>query len=165
MTRAVAQSQEAGAACAFDRLDVPLRHRHARRTVVALSARKSRPVLATLATVALLAYVLRARGARERAHGGLDGMRVLDMTQYEAGPRARRPSPGSVPTSSRSKRPSTATRPRRRPLREQDYSAYFCAWNANKRSVALDLRTGEGRDLLLGMAPNFDVFVETTARA
>ena len=41
-----------------------------------------------------------------------------------------------------------------------DYSAYFCAWNANKRSVALDLRSERGRDLLLELAPRFDVFVE-----
>ena len=42
----------------------------------------------------------------------------------------------------------------------KDYSAYFCAWNANKRSVALDLRSERGRDLLLELAPRFDVFVE-----
>ena len=41
-----------------------------------------------------------------------------------------------------------------------DYSAYFCAWNANKRSVALNLRSERGRDLLLELAPRFDVFVE-----
>ncbi len=42
----------------------------------------------------------------------------------------------------------------------KDYSAYFCAWNANKRSVALNLRSERGRDLLLELAPGFDVFVE-----
>ena len=42
----------------------------------------------------------------------------------------------------------------------RDYSAYFCAWNANKRSLALDLRSRQGREILLELAPKFDVFVE-----
>ena len=42
----------------------------------------------------------------------------------------------------------------------KDYSAYFCAWNANKRSLALDLRTERGRELFMRLVPRFDVFVE-----
>ncbi|MGB5758718.1 MAG: CoA transferase, partial [Acidimicrobiales bacterium] len=37
---------------------------------------------------------------------------------------------------------------------------YFMYWNCNKRSIVLDLSTTEGRDLLLGLAPRFDVLVE-----
>jgi formyl-CoA transferase len=33
-------------------------------------------------------------------------------------------------------------------------------WNCNKRSIVIDLATAEGRDLLLQMVPQFDVFVE-----
>lgn len=40
------------------------------------------------------------------------------------------------------------------------YSALFCAWNANKRSLAIDLSSERGRDLLLRLAASFDVFVE-----
>ena len=42
----------------------------------------------------------------------------------------------------------------------KEYSAYFCNWNANKRSVALNMQKPEGRDLFLRLLPGFDVFVE-----
>ena len=83
----------------------------------------------------------------------LDGLRILDMTQYEAGPSCtqilawlgadvvkieatRYGDPGRVLQGD-----------------SAGYSPYFCNWNANKRSVSLDLRKPEGRDLLLRMAP------------
>ncbi len=40
------------------------------------------------------------------------------------------------------------------------YAAFFCAWNANKRSLAVDLRSRQGRDLFLRLVPLFDVLVE-----
>jgi formyl-CoA transferase len=43
---------------------------------------------------------------------------------------------------------------------DESYAPYFCYWNANKKSLALDLKRPEGHDLLLRMLPNFDVFVE-----
>jgi formyl-CoA transferase len=42
----------------------------------------------------------------------------------------------------------------------KDHSAYFLYWNANKRSVAIDLERPEGRALLLRMLPRYDVFME-----
>jgi len=92
----------------------------------------------------------------------LDGIRILDMTQYEAGPSCTQllawlgadvvkiePPDGGDPGRSLSV--------------GGDYSPYFCNWNANKRSVALDLREPEGRELLLGMLPKYDVFIENYA--
>ena len=91
----------------------------------------------------------------------LDGMRVLDMTQYEAGTSCTQALAWLGADVVKIEAPEYGD-PGRGVGRSanKDYSAYFCAWNANKRSVALDLRTSEGRDLLLRMAPNFDVFVE-----
>ena len=91
----------------------------------------------------------------------LDGVRVLDMTQYEAGTSCTQAlawlgadvvkvEPPEYGDPGRGVGRST----------NKDYSAYFCAWNANKRSVALDLRNKRGRELLLELAPGFDVFVE-----
>ncbi len=88
----------------------------------------------------------------------LDGMRILDMTQWEAGTSCtqalawlgadvvkiepRRGDPGrGISTGS-------------------DHSGYFLNWNSNKRSVVIDLGRPEGRALLLRLVPNFDVFVE-----
>ncbi len=92
----------------------------------------------------------------------LDGLRILDLSQYEAGtsctqalawlgadvvkvepPQYGDPGRGVMRTSA-----------------ETDYAPYFIAWNANKRSVGLDLRTERGRNLLLELAPKYDVFVE-----
>jgi formyl-CoA transferase len=39
-------------------------------------------------------------------------------------------------------------------------SPYFLNWNSNKRSIALDLQQPEGRELLLKLVPQYDVFVE-----
>jgi len=37
---------------------------------------------------------------------------------------------------------------------------YFWNWNLNKRSIAINLRSSEGRQILLDLVPKFDVFVE-----
>ena len=91
----------------------------------------------------------------------LDGVRVLDMTQYEAGTSCTQALAWLGADVVKVEPPEHGD-PGRGVGRSanKDYSAYFCAWNANKRSVALDLRSERGRDLLLELAPRFDVFVE-----
>ena len=85
----------------------------------------------------------------------LDGFRVLDMTQYEAGTsctqalawlgadvvkvESPRGDPGRGPTGS---------------------AEYFVVWNSNKRSVSIDLQQPRGRQMLLDMLPRYDAFVE-----
>ncbi|MFP6823118.1 MAG: CoA transferase [Pseudomonadales bacterium] len=91
----------------------------------------------------------------------LDGMRILDMTQYEAGTSCTQALAWMGADVVKIEAPEYGD-PGRGVGRSEnkDYSAYFCAWNANKRSVAIDLRTEQGRELLLGLVPKFDVFVE-----
>lgn len=91
----------------------------------------------------------------------LDGMRILDMTQYEAGTSCTQALAWLGADVVKIEAPEYGD-PGRGVGRtsNKDYSAYFCAWNANKRSLALDLRTAEGRDLFLQLVPKFDVFVE-----
>ncbi len=92
----------------------------------------------------------------------LDGMRILDMTQYEAGTSCTQAlawlgadvvkiEPPGIGDPGRYVQPSEGNAP------------YFIQWNSNKRSLGLDLADTRGRDLLLRMVPHYDVFVENYA--
>jgi formyl-CoA transferase len=89
----------------------------------------------------------------------LEGMRILDMTQYEAGTSCTQMLAwlGADVV----KVESPLGDPGRRSFSKgpQD-SQYFMNYNANKRSVVLNLKTEEGRQLFLDLVPKFDVFVE-----
>ena len=91
----------------------------------------------------------------------LDGLRVLDMTQYEAGTSCTQALAWLGADVVKVEAPDFGDPGRGvGSYSTDDYSAYFCAWNANKRSVALNLRSRAGRGILLDLAPRFDVFVE-----
>ena len=110
------------------------------------------------------------RARRSSAHGAtpleernsmpaLDGMRILDMTQYEAGTSCTQALAwmGADVVKIES---TTIGDPGRGVATGEDYSPYFCNWNANKRSVAVDLSKPGGRALLSRLVPRFDVFIE-----
>ena len=86
----------------------------------------------------------------------LDGMRILDMTQYEAGTACTQALAWMGADVVKVEAPGIGD-PGRWTAGTGDY---FWNWNANKRSVAINLRNPRGRDLLLELAPKFDVFVE-----
>ena len=86
----------------------------------------------------------------------LDGMRILDMTQYEAGTSCTQALAWLGADVVKIERPERGD-PGRGPSGSGEY---FVVWNSNKRSVAVDLSKPEGRQLLLDMLPNYDVFVE-----
>lgn len=91
----------------------------------------------------------------------LDGLRILDMTQYEAGTSCTQALAWLGADVVKVEPPETGDPGRGvGRTREQRYSSYFCNWNANKKSIALNLRSTQGRELFLQMLPNFDVFVE-----
>ena len=85
----------------------------------------------------------------------LDGLRILDMTQYEAGTSCTQ-CLAWLGADVVKVEPPTGDPGRG----DGGNREYFVAWNSNKRSVVIDLRRPEGRDLLLAMAPHYDVFVE-----
>jgi formyl-CoA transferase len=88
----------------------------------------------------------------------LDGMRILDLSQYEAGPSATQALAWLGADVVKVERPGAGD-----PGRGGQFihdPAYFLNWNANKRSLALDIGVAEGRRLLLEMLPRFDVVVE-----
>ena len=86
----------------------------------------------------------------------LDGLRILDMTQYEAGTACTQCLAWLGADVVKVEAPGRGD-PGRSIMGSRDY---FFFWNSNKRSIALDLRSPEGRDILLRMAPHYDVFVE-----
>ncbi len=91
----------------------------------------------------------------------LDGMRVLDMTQYEAGPSCTQALAWFGADVVKVEPPEHGDAARIFGAGASGgYSPFFCAWNANKRSVAIDLACRKGRDLFLRLVPAFDVFVE-----
>ena len=95
----------------------------------------------------------------EIAMPALDGMRVLDMTQYEAGTSCTQALAWLGADVVKVEQPGRGD-PGRGVRGTEFDSPYFIAWNSNKRSVALDLQSERGRELLLEMAPHYDVFVE-----
>lgn len=95
--------------------------------------------------------------------GALQGMRVLDMTQYEAGTSCTqvlawlgadvvKVEPPTGDPGRDIGRDGSADR--------GNEKQYFMNYNSNKRSVVINLKSTEGRDILLEMAPHYDVFVE-----
>ena len=87
----------------------------------------------------------------------LDGLRILDMTQYEAGTSCTQCLAWLGADVVKVEAPGTGD-PGRNLLDGGD--EYFYVWNSNKRSIALDLRKPRGRDLLLELVAGYDVFVE-----
>jgi formyl-CoA transferase len=89
----------------------------------------------------------------------LDGMRILDMTQYEAGPSCTQALAWMGADVVKVEAPGIGD-PGRWIAGGGDY---FWNWNANKRSIVLNLRKSEGRQILLDLVPRFDVVVENYA--
>jgi crotonobetainyl-CoA:carnitine CoA-transferase CaiB-like acyl-CoA transferase len=87
----------------------------------------------------------------------LDGLKVLDLTRYLAGPFCTMllADYGADVI----KVESSQGREFRAPGAERD-SYFFLSSNRGKRSITLDYRSARGREVLLRMLPNFDVLVE-----
>ncbi len=90
----------------------------------------------------------------------LDGMRILDVTQYEAGPSCTQALAWLGADVVKVERPDGGDPGRNNMTGDPDRSEYFAYWNNNKRSVAINLKSPEGREVLLEMLPHYDVFVE-----
>jgi formyl-CoA transferase len=86
----------------------------------------------------------------------LEGMRILDMTQYEAGPSCTQSLAWMGADVVKVESPKIGD-PGRWAAGRDDY---FWNWNANKRSIALDLNHPEARQVFLELLPGFDVFIE-----
>src|SRR5215510_3106341 len=93
----------------------------------------------------------------------LKGVRVLDLSQFEAGPSCTEALAWLGAEVVKVEHPKTGD-PGRIILSEPDRdSFYFLSFNANKKSLAIDLKSGVGKRLILNLARKADVFVENFA--
>jgi formyl-CoA transferase len=89
----------------------------------------------------------------------LDGVKVLDLTQYEAGTTSTQYLAWFGATVYKVERPGVGDPGRHVAGKETD-SYYFLSFNNNKQSVAIALDTAEGRELFLQLVRKVDVVVE-----
>ncbi len=90
----------------------------------------------------------------------LTGLRILDLTQWEAGTSCTQALAWLGAEVVKVEPPEGGDPGRSMARGMWEDSEYFLNWNSNKRSVALNLRDKRGRALLLEMVPRFDVLVE-----
>ncbi len=91
--------------------------------------------------------------------GALEGMKILDLTQYEAGTSATQMLAWLGATVVKVEQPGVGD-PGRHTERGDGDSIYFLSFNSNKRSVALNLKSDAGRGLFLDLVERFDVVTE-----
>ncbi|MBI2766502.1 MAG: CoA transferase [Chloroflexi bacterium] len=89
----------------------------------------------------------------------LDGMKVLDLTQYEAGTTCSQYLAWFGAEVVKVELPGAGDPGRATEGTGKD-SLYFLSFNHNKKSVAINLGSAEGRELFLQLVPKFDVVVE-----
>lgn len=95
----------------------------------------------------------------------LAGVRVVDLSQYEAGPSCTEALAWLGAEVVKIERPETGEPARYGYARvaEDKDSWYFCQFNANKKSVTLDLKSEEGLAVLKRLVGEADVFIENLA--
>jgi formyl-CoA transferase len=89
----------------------------------------------------------------------LDGLKVLDLTQYEAGTSCTQLLAWLGAYVVKVERPGNGDPGRYTEGPDKD-SMYFLSFNANKRGVTIDLHAPEGRQLFLELVKRFDVVTE-----
>jgi crotonobetainyl-CoA:carnitine CoA-transferase CaiB-like acyl-CoA transferase len=90
--------------------------------------------------------------------GALEGTRVMEVASYVTGPYA-----GMLLADLGAEVIKVENRPQGDPFRgwgKEGYSATFCSLNRNKKSITLNLKATEGRDIFLRLAEKADVVIE-----
>jgi len=100
------------------------------------------------------------------AHGAncLSGVRIVDLSQFEAGPSCTESLAWLGAEVVKIEPPGKGEQSRRafaRPTNADSW--YFLQFNANKKSVTLDLKSDEGMELVKKLIAEADVFIENMA--
>ncbi len=91
--------------------------------------------------------------------GPLDGINVLEMTQYYNGPYAGRML-GELGASVIKIEPPWGDPQRNTPPLIGDSSLHFIFYNANKKFITLNLKTSRGKEIFFELLKDVDVFIE-----
>ena len=97
--------------------------------------------------------------ATNGGQGALAGVRVLDLTQFEAGPSCTEALGFLGAEVVKVENPKGGDQGRFRDSEGTD-SWYFLEFNANKKSITCNLKTEKGLQLVKHMAKHADVFIE-----
>jgi formyl-CoA transferase len=89
----------------------------------------------------------------------LDGMKILDLTQYEAGTSSTQLLAWLGASVVKLEQPGVGD-PGRHTEPTVGDSIYFLSFNSNKRSLAINLKSEAGRNLFLDLVARFDAVVE-----
>ena len=93
--------------------------------------------------------------------GPLEGIRIVDLTQVQAGPSCTQLFAFLGADVIKIEEPGVGDRTRREMSIKNDVdSFYFIVFNANKRSLTLNLKTEAGRAILLKIVQKSDIVVE-----
>ena len=90
--------------------------------------------------------------------GALTGIKVVEAASYVTGPFAAQLLADMGAEVVKVEEPKQGD-----PFRgwgERNYAATFCSLNRNKKSITVDLRTDEGRDIVLKLAAHADVLIQ-----
>jgi CoA:oxalate CoA-transferase len=90
----------------------------------------------------------------------LSGIRVLDLSRYQAGPKAAMMLADLGAEVIRAENPETERDGGFAGPTQDGYSVYYAVYNRNKKSIGLNLRRPEGRALLAELVPHLDEIVE-----
>jgi CoA:oxalate CoA-transferase len=91
--------------------------------------------------------------------GALDGIRVLELARFQAGPR------GGMLLSDLGAEvikiePPGGEETRRHPPMVRGQSVYFSVYNRGKKSLCLDLRSAKGKEVFAALVPKADIVLE-----
>lgn len=92
--------------------------------------------------------------------GALDGIRILDFTRYQQGPFATLLLSDLGAEVIKVEEPGRGDLGRSLGLQPDGFCAYFQSLNRNKRSLTVDTRTDEGREIVLKLIPDTDVVTD-----